>query len=73
MHFLYFKDYNPNKEYNLKTGNELNAKKIMCIELNKTFNSIKEYALELGLDDGNICKVCKGKQKSTHNLHFKYV
>lgn len=48
-------------------------KRIICVELNIIFPSIQECARALNLHATNICKCCKGKIKSTGNLHFQYV
>lgn len=45
---------------------------VFCIELNKTFSSIKEAAKELNLKSSNICHCCKGRLHKTGGYHFKY-
>lgn len=50
-----------------------NQKKILCVQENKSFNSIKEAAKYYGIDAGSITKVCKGQRKSCKNLIFKYL
>lgn len=49
------------------------CKKIYCKELDRTFNSQKEAAAELGLDQGNISRVCRGKANTTGGYHFEFV
>lgn len=46
---------------------------VFCKELNKTFGSIKEAAIELNLKSSNICHCCKGRLQKTGGYHFKYV
>lgn len=46
---------------------------VYCIELNKTYESIKQAAKELGLYSSNICLCCKNSQRKTGNYHFKYL
>ena len=50
-----------------------NQKKVLCVQENKSFNSIKEAAEYYGIDAGSITKVCKGQRKSCKNLIFKYL
>lgn len=45
---------------------------VFCIELNKTFSSIKEAAKELNLKSANICHCCKGRLHKTGGYHFRY-
>ena len=48
-------------------------KQIYCVELNKVFPSQKAAANELGLDQGNISKVCRGICNKTGGYHFRFV
>ncbi len=50
-----------------------NSKKIICIELNKVFNSIWEASRELDLFAQNINKVLKRKRNSCGGYTFKYL
>lgn len=56
----------------LKGSKHSKAKKIYCIELNKSWDSITECAEELGLNRANIISCCKGRQKTVKGYHFKY-
>lgn len=62
-----------------KTGSLCpNSKKVLCIELNKIYSSIKEAERELGIPNTNIVECCKGKLKSAGKLngmklHWKYI
>ena len=58
------------KEDNLKKAH---SKKIRCVELDRIFSSQKEAAAELGLDQGNISRVCRGKANTTGGYHFEFV
>ena len=49
------------------------SKKIYCKELDKVFESQKVAAQELGLDQGNISRVCRGKANTTGGYHFEFV
>lgn len=47
-------------------------KAIICIDNGIEYESIHECARQLGLFATSICKVLKGKKKSTGGFHFKY-
>lgn len=47
-------------------------KPVYCLQLDKIFESIIQAARELNLSDGNICKCCHGKLKTTGKFHFEY-
>lgn len=61
---------------NYGTGIERSAKKrskpVYCVELDKTFKSIRQAAKELGLSDRHICECCKGKRKTEGGFYFRY-
>jgi hypothetical protein len=57
----------------MKGGLHPRAQKIIEIDDNKLFNSIKEAADYYGLKSVDICAVCKGRQKTTGKRIFKYV
>ena len=50
-----------------------NSKPIICIELNKTFPSIKNMCKNLNLDERSVYRVLKGKFKQHKGFTFKYV
>lgn len=58
------------KEDNIKKAH---SKKIRCVELDRIFSSQKEAAEELGLNQGNISRVCNGKRNTAGGYHFKFV
>lgn len=80
-HFLYAEDYEKLKKENRDWENILDkiknckpyGKRVYCIELDKTFNSIKEASDELNIDYSGISKVCRGKQETCGEYHWKYV
>lgn len=47
--------------------------KVKCIENGKIYASQSAAALDLGLNQGNISKVCRGLLQSCNNLHFELV
>lgn len=51
---------------------EIVMKKVYCVETKKTYSSIAEAARETGARLDGISKVCLGKAKTTHNLHFQF-
>ena len=48
----------------------INRKKVICIETNEIFNSIKEAEIIKNVNNVSCC--CNGKRKSTKGLHFKF-
>lgn len=49
------------------------ASPVYCIELNKTFISIREAENILNISHGCIAKCCKGKQQKAGGYHWRYV
>lgn len=45
---------------------------VLCVELNKKYDSIKDAAVSLGLRSSHICHCCKGMLKKTGGYHFRY-
>lgn len=54
-------------------GNNPNAKKVFCIELNTIYNSIQEAADALGIHRKQISRCCNKQLKKTNNLSFKFI
>lgn len=48
-------------------------KKVICIETNEIFNSIKEASEKYNIKATHITRVCKGKRKTTGGFHWKYI
>lgn len=46
---------------------------VICLETGEIYYSVAEAGRVLGINNTSISLVCNGKQKSTHNLHFKYL
>lgn len=65
--------YNANYGIRNERIKKAHSKKIYCKELDRIFNSQKEAAAELGLDQGNISRVCRGKANTTGGFHFEFV
>ena len=64
---------NPTSFQENNTFGYLGTKKVKCIETGTVYNSLTECANELELNISKISAVCRGKRKSTGNLHFEYV
>lgn len=68
-------NYNPKEEMKnsaIKCGKK-NKKKIMCIELNKTFSSAVDAEKELNINRTCISQVLNGKCKTAGGYHWKEV
>ena len=46
---------------------------LYCPELNKYFDSINDASIKLGISNGNICSVLKGRLKNTKGYTFVQV
>jgi len=49
------------------------CKKVICVELNKTFNSIRDASKEFNIKETHISRVCRGVRKSTGGFHWKFI
>lgn len=59
---------------NNKAWENRNWKKVKCIETGIIYNSAKECAIDMGIENaGRINNVCNGNKKSYHKYHFEYV
>ena len=47
-------------------------RRVYCVELDKTYNSIKGASKELNINQGNINEVCRGRRKTAGGYHWKY-
>lgn len=47
-------------------------KEVICVETGKVYRSVTEAALASGCHRESICRVCKGKQKTSGGFHWKY-
>lgn len=52
---------------------EFVKKKILLVETNHIYESVADASRELGIKTELIINVCKGRQESTHGLHFHYI
>ena len=67
-----FADKELAKQYEVKKTNKC-IKAVYCITTDIQYNSVAEAAKQTGCDSSGIIKVCKGKQKTTKGLTWKYV
>lgn len=52
---------------------EKKRKKVLCIETNKVYNSLKEASEETNISIACLSETCNGKQKTSRGLHWKYL
>lgn len=52
---------------------EKKRKKVLCIETNKIYNSLKEASEETNISITCLSETCNGKQKTSRGLHWKYL
>lgn len=69
-HFVKNKESN---RLNLIKALEKHRKRVMCIELNMTFDSLKDAQEFFKSKSGNISQCCKGKRKTAHGYHWKFI
>ena len=53
-------------------SNYSNAKKVICLETSKIFNSITEAAKAVDIDPSNISNCLASRRKTAAGLHWKY-
>lgn len=70
-HFLFLKDYNPEKKYNLKITHK-NQKRVICLETGEIFDSLSECSKKLNINQQSLSMVCNKKYKTTGGLHFEF-
>lgn len=56
-----------------KNLSEIRKKRVFCETNGKVYSSIKKAAKELLLDESNIVRVCRNKQKKHKGYVFKYI
>jgi hypothetical protein len=60
-----------------KKGNRMFKKrklrKVICIETGKTYDSIKECAIDIDGTITGVYKVCDGQNKTYKKMHFEYI
>lgn len=56
-----------------KNNNPLLSNRIVCVETNVIYPSIREAERQNGYIKGTLCHCLNGKQKTSHGYHWKYV
>lgn len=57
-------------ENNVKKSNN---KQVLCIELNRIFESTTEASKQLGLEQCNISRCCNGERKTCGGYHWDFI
>ncbi len=47
--------------------------KVVCVETEIVYESLKDAQIQTGIDKSSITKVCKGKRDTAGGLHWKYL
>lgn len=58
------------RQYNIDYSN---SKQVLCVETGKIYHSLSEVYRQLGFDQGNISKCCRGRLKTYKGFNWKYV
>lgn len=45
---------------------------VICVETNEMFKGVNDAERKTGINNGHICKVCKGIRKTAGGFHWKY-
>lgn len=48
-------------------------RKVLCVELNKTYSSMQDASKDLGISPGGISNVCRGKSTTYKGYTFRYL
>lgn len=72
IHNRHYEIYDPNKDYDLYLQ-QLNGKRIMCIETGKTYSSIQEANNDLGVSKSHISDVLRKVRNISNSFHWKYI
>ena len=65
--------YNSNYGTRTKRVSKPQMKKVYCVELDKTYDSAKYAAQELGLHKENIAACCRGQRNTCGKYHWRYL
>lgn len=67
------RNYNHHYGDQIERARKTRGKPVYCLETDKIYDSQKIAAAELGLDQGNISKVCRGILSHTGGYHFNFI
>lgn len=56
-----------------RTGKNRKGKKVICIETKEVFESAREASRKLGLYNGMVAQVCRGRNETAGGYHWKYL
>ena len=69
----YVQEHNKrNREEAFRKGAEKRKKKVICLDTQVVYPSIKEASQETGVTAGQIVEVCKGRIKTARGMKFSY-
>lgn len=60
------------REQGIKKDGSGHFKKVVCLETNVVYESVKAAAVAIGVQPSQLCHVLKGRQHKTRELHFAY-
>lgn len=70
---LYKGKNNPNYDnHKVAGGNNGRARKVLCVETGVVYECARDADKVIGARIGSVGAVCRGDQKSTRGLHFRY-
>lgn len=64
---------NSNTPLHIERLKKAQGKKTYCVELDRVFDSAKQAAIELGLNNSHISECCRGGRKTCGNYHWRYI
>lgn len=67
--------YNILKKSNIKMRdiNDTRKKKVLCVETGIVYDSVRETSRTLGINQGNLARVCREGKGTVGGYHWKYV
>jgi len=60
-------------EFINRIDNSIGRRKVICIETDEIFNSVKDCANKFNVSSSLICACCKGRRKRIKNHTFQYI
>ena len=61
------------KEHNENLDRTYQQKRVLNVDTEEVFNSIKEAAAKYNLKETHISRVCRGKRKTTGGFRWEYL
>ncbi len=75
-HWAYYHDYKDMTEEDIQeklSKHTITQRRCMCMETGQVFNSLAEAEKVMGLPNGKVVEVCRGRRKTTGGYHFQYI